>query len=1225
MLKSLTPSEEKLLEGLFNPKCFAETLFTEGVPDGWMSKEPCVCISKGSKIIMFNGSLKNIEDINVGDEILSVDSEHRYIKDIIVNKISSGIKKTIELQCGNNSLRLTPKHKVLSQTIGRSEYKWRKTKDLINHNTKYIKYYKNEQEYLEGQLFGLIVADGSFYITRKGNRERLALYQNIKCEVDAIDWLLNKLTKSYHKYAVDNLGNFHYRIDFGNKWKAKSKYYKECVTKLDIDRDFQLGFISGFLLGDGHYDRTNMMWKITQKEGPKSQLLEKVLTLLDIHYSWCKNPIHVYTLNSFSLLLYNEQSRKFRLFQDYINLKYFSLISNRNRDKIQINNDIKFIECYDLTTTQHAFIANGIIVHNCIRLYQIPFLQYDTVIEDDNRLTKQQNFDLRKKTGELFVICGRLIGKTYLALGVNIIQKGICYTSKQITCGAYDLAHIKNYVDKVCNIFDVHPFFKKFKKSMKRGNPEFEIMLKNGNQIVSINTNVKGKNPGQGFWGKHSHFHFSDEHQAETEKSNEPRIDSISEFGSIDCLCGIPMITKSSPLGKIFKDSTKKNHIVRLPQYVNKNFTEEKRIERIKQYGGESTLGFLVNVEAKLIEGEFGAFDMAKIRNCYVADKTIKLFEVTPDNYSFFEQDLIIEPYKNASKVFIFADIGDTTNTEIGIVFKVGEKYHSVYRITTFRLSLTKELPNLLFWLYKKFNNCYLSLDACFDDKTEILTNCGWKTYKTINKKDKVLSLNPETGVANYKKIDDIYINENYEGEMYQIKDMYNQKISFKITPEHKLLTHMHNHTKNWQLNKIKDLVDSKVERFYLKQDCKWYGKNKKVMIIKGKKQHNAPQITAIKIDMNLWLQFLGWFVSEGFLGYNEEKSKFLISICQVKEKGRKEIEKMLRDLGISFYYTKQTACYHFSNRIIAQHLLKYCYFDKNNKRSRSKQVPEYVKTLTSQQIRIFLDAFCNGDGTRNKNGSKTYFTTSQHLVDDLQELILKVGNRSSVRSVTGSGFPGYKNSECFRIQEFKDTEREVSVYNKNIEKVSYKGVIWCVETSPHHTLFIRREGKVFWSGNTTMGKAVYERMVDLIPPQKVGDKIIDKVIWLSFSENMLTGYEKDEDGNFKRDEKTNEYIKKYEHTKNFCVQLLRDFFFDGLFVIPEDDYSFDEQFSSYMEVISGNRIAYQSLTLKHIPDSWQVLAKMIWDTEFLSDESNNQPSGAEVVLGFFGLNTKKD
>jgi len=44
----------------------------------------------------------------------------------------------------------------------------------------------------------------------------------------------------------------------------------------------------------------------------------------------------------------------------------------------------------------------------------------------------------------------------------------------------------------------------------------------------------------------------------------------------------------------------------------------------------------------------------------------------------------------------------------------------------------------------------------CFDRNTEILTNNGWRTYKTIKPYDKVLSMNLDTQLLEFVDIDSI-------------------------------------------------------------------------------------------------------------------------------------------------------------------------------------------------------------------------------------------------------------------------------------------------------------------------------------------------------------------------------------------------------------------------------------------------------------------------------------
>jgi len=68
-----------------------------------------------------------------------------------------------------------------------------------------------------------------------------------------------------------------------------------------------------------------------------------------------------------------------------------------------------------------------------LRLYEIPFLGYDSLIEDDNRLDEKENFRRRIALGTRIIICARKIGKTFIGLIANILLKLIHYSDKEIT------------------------------------------------------------------------------------------------------------------------------------------------------------------------------------------------------------------------------------------------------------------------------------------------------------------------------------------------------------------------------------------------------------------------------------------------------------------------------------------------------------------------------------------------------------------------------------------------------------------------------------------------------------------------------------------------------------------------------------------------------------------------------------------------------------------------
>jgi hypothetical protein len=362
---------------------------------------------------------------------------------------------------------------------------------------------------------------------------------------------------------------------------------------------------------------------------------------------------------------------------------------------------------------------------DCIKLrtYQRPFLGFDSALEDDDKLSEVENFRRRIKVGTRIIVSARKIGKTFIALIANILLKLVHYRDKEMTMSSYDEKHVNKVLNEIREFMVYHNLYKSYKQTI-RGSPEYLIETKNGNKLFGVNETVKGKAPGENWWGHHTFINFQDEIQAETDNAYTHKVDATSDLGVMEILCGIPLITKVSPLGRILRDSILKKNIIRLPQYVSYLWDDITKQERIRAYGGLESSGYRINVAADLIEGASGAFDMDRVKSNYNKKRIIKHFEITKKNFKDYKNILVLEPIYNSSKTFVVSDIGDAAATEITIFGKVNEKYQLVYNVTTYRLSLTKELPELIEYIFRKVNGHYLSVDCTIMGKPvyEILT-----------------------------------------------------------------------------------------------------------------------------------------------------------------------------------------------------------------------------------------------------------------------------------------------------------------------------------------------------------------------------------------------------------------------------------------------------------------------------------------------------------------------
>jgi len=107
---------------------------------------------------------------------------------------------------------------------------------------------------------------------------------------------------------------------------------------------------------------------------------------------------------------------------------------------------------------------------------------------------------------------------------------------------------------------------------------------------------------------------------------------------------------------------------------------------------------------------------------------------------------------------------------------------------------------------------------GCYDKKTEILTNKGWKLFKDLDNNEIVATLNPTTQELEYQQIEARQIYD-YDGLLwhYQLRD-----IDLLVTPNHRLYIKPYQKNKGWELVKADEI---NIKNFSFKKDAKWEGK----------------------------------------------------------------------------------------------------------------------------------------------------------------------------------------------------------------------------------------------------------------------------------------------------------------------------------------------------------------------------------------------------------------
>jgi len=367
--------------------------------------------------------------------------------------------------------------------------------------------------------------------------------------------------------------------------------------------------------------------------------------------------------------------------------------------------------------------------------------------------------------------------------------------------------------------------------------------------------------------------------------------------------------------------------------------------------------------------------------------------------------------------------------------------------------------------LYKRGGGLFgaAPLTGCYDEKTEILTENGWKSFSDLKKSDAVFTLAENNAIELHKpkKI----FQYNYEGEMYQFKA---KSLDLLVTPNHRML--VDNRRKNKR--EFVEAKDFNPNTYWIPKQGSWNVEERKWFVLPGieftkyGRQGRTPYKVirdSLKIKMDDWLKFFGFWLAEGCTD-NERIAKrhgYRIVITQVNKVKKEEIKKVLDSLPFN-YYLESEINFVVCNKQLWTYLRQF-----GNKYE--KFIPKETKNLNKRQLKILFDWMVKGDGhVRKTTGQINYWTSSKRLADDLQEVILKLG------------WLGTLTSRKKRIAEIKGRQvksnvnytigvqktRHYRLRNHSIKKIYYKGKVYCCEVK-NHTVFIRRNGRVTWCGNS--------------------------------------------------------------------------------------------------------------------------------------------------------------
>ena len=387
---------------------------------------------------------------------------------------------------------------------------------------------------------------------------------------------------------------------------------------------------------------------------------------------------------------------------------------------------------------------------------------------------------------------------------------------------------------------------------------------------------------------------------------------------------------------------------------------------------------------------------------------------------------------------------------------------------------------------------------SCYDDKTSILTNNGFKLFKDFDiKYDKVATLVNKESIK-YVKPTKYFEYDVHNEDMYLLESRF---VNICVTMNHKMYVKMRkSKDKSFKLQKAEDIVgkdrthkrgaengllNSKyIKYFRIPKDNENEVdliQNKFKVIKKDGKLYDDEDRRVFPMDS--WLKFISMIICDGHVPKN---NSIALIISASKSRKLKLLNEIINELNIDIVSTENHSSYKSIYHRIWDKDIRYYFMNNYCEKAQNKYLPDYVFNLNKEQSRLLLEYMIKFDGSleTGKNGTSRglrFSTSSVKLRDNMMILALHAGLSGSYSLSKKKGHEQKIGKNTFKLNfdawrvNIAPTKNEVCVNgsrkNEHDKIIKYTGKVYCVEAPPSHVVYVRRNGKGMWCGNSRHGQ----------------------------------------------------------------------------------------------------------------------------------------------------------
>lgn len=341
----------------------------------------------------------------------------------------------------------------------------------------------------------------------------------------------------------------------------------------------------------------------------------------------------------------------------------------------------------------------------------------------------------------------------------------------------------------------------------------------------------------------------------------------------------------------------------------------------------------------------------------------------------------------------------------------------------------------------------------CVSPDTFILCFEGWKSVTEITMEDNIAcNINGKLEFHNPTKVHEY----RYSGTMYGVNG---KRAKYLVTHNHRIyqkpldgiIWSFKNAEEVYNRNFVLKATHEPYENLNME-----YFELPKVPVVK-----NAPPTKTVdKININLWAEFMGWYLSEGSFDKSKMSGVYITQVKAANPSKVKRITSLLEKLPWKFNYYRDEV-FVVNNKQLCAYVSQFGYCN-------DKYIPEYFFSAPKKARELLLETLLLGDGRtclqKGKYSQEIYTTTSRQLAKDVERLMISLGCAVSVRK-----YKDKREERYLDVYEIRKLRRpNLNIYKDMQYKTHYEGNVYCV-TVPGGLIYIKKDDGIgHWSGNST-------------------------------------------------------------------------------------------------------------------------------------------------------------